>query len=277
MRRIRGLILAAIGVGALGLALAVSYLNDTSVTAQTGTATTGTPSASCPAPPQGNRPAPPAHANGTIATINGTSFTLTGQNNTTYTIATDANTKYAKLVTSSVGAIAVGDFIMAQGTTSGNSFAATAITDNGKPPQGMGGPRSGPPKGNAPSGTRPAGSPPSGTHPALPAGCKPPQRPGGPQGGPHGGPPPGGMPNDGTHIAGIVQQVSGTTLTLGVRDGKTITVTTDGNTKVTVHQQGSFADLKVGDQVDAMADPKSGTASNATSFTAVRVSDHTAH
>ncbi len=270
MRHLRGAALAAITVGALGVALAIGYFTDSAVTAQTGTATTGT-AAACPGPPQGNRPRPPAHASGTIATISGATFTLTGQNNTTYTIATDANTHYDKLVNASVGAIAAGDSITVQGTASGSNFAATAITDTGKPPQGQGGPPGAPPKGNAPSGTRPAG-----TRPALPAGCKPPQG----AGGPHGGPPPGttaNKPANGTFTAGIVQQVNGTTITLKTRDGKTVTVTTDGTTKVTAHQQGAFSDLKVGDHVDAMADPKSGTASNAIAFTAARVSDHTAH
>jgi hypothetical protein len=268
MRRIRAVAVAAVTVGALSIALAVGYFNETSVTAQTGTATTGTATnAACPAPPQGNH-TPPAHANGTIASISGTTFTLTGQNNTTYTITTDGNTHYDKTTTLSVGAIAVGDMVMAQGTTSGRNFAATTITDNGKPPQRTGGSQGpgGPPHGNAPSGTKPAGTP----H-AAPAGCKPPQGPG--------GPPPGNKaPNgNGTFVAGTVQTVSGTTLTLKTRDGKTVTVTTDGNTKVTAHATGAFSDLKVGDQIDAMADPKSGTASGATSFTATHVSDRTAH
>jgi hypothetical protein len=98
-----------------------------------------------------------------------------------------------------------------------------------------------------------------------------------PRGGPHAGPPTGKNASNGTFVAGTVKAVSGTTLTLDTRGGKTVTVTTDGNTKVTAHQQGAFPDLKLGDQVDAMADPKSGTASTATSFTAGRVSDHTAH
>lgn len=269
MRRKRGIALATLAVGVVAITLVVGYFDNSSVTAQVGTATTGT-AAACPAPPQVNRPNP-AHANGTIATISGAIFTLTGQNNTTYTVTTDANTHFDKTVASTFGAIAVGDMIMAQGTTSDTTFAATAINDNGKPLQGAGGP-GGPPKGNAPSGTQPAGTRPAGTHPALPAGCKPPQGPRGP-----GGPPPGNNADKGTFTGGIVQQVSGTTLTIKGRDGKTMTVTTSGTTTVSAHQQGSFADLHVGDKVDAMADPKGGTASTATAFTAVRVGDHTAH
>ena len=75
-----------------------------------------------------------------------------------------------------------------------------------------------------------------------------------------------------------MQQINGTTVTIGFpKGGKTTTVTTTGSTTVTTHQQGSLADLHVGDQVAASAARKSGAAGSATAFTAAFVSDQTAH
>jgi hypothetical protein len=274
-RLVRGAAIVA-AAGAIGIGIAIGGVGHATVGADTGTATT----AACPAPPQGNQGAfgPSARANGTVASISGTTFTLTGQNNTTYTVTTDANTRFDKLVTASVGAIAVGDMVMAQGTTSASTFAATTITDNGARMQ------QGNPGGN---GQPPAQA--NGTPPARPANCAPPQgqpeqpgQPGqqGPQG-PQGQQPPGpngpNGANDGTFAGGIVQQVNGTTLTLSTRDGTTLTVTTDSATKVTARQQGALTDLHVGDQVMAMAAPQSGTAGTAAAFTAAVVSDRTAH
>lgn len=281
-RLVRGAAIVA-AAGTMGIALVVVGVGHIGVGAQTGTAT----SAACPAPPQGNQGpfAPAAHADGTIASISGTTITVTGQNNTAYTITTDGNTHFEKLTASSVGAIAVGDFVTAQGTTSGNAFAAAAIMDNGARTQPQGNPG-----GNRPGGPGDNGQPPAqanGTQPALPANCAPPQGQQQPQRGQQGQPGQPGQqlpgPNgpdgasDGTRAAGVVQRVSGSTLTLSTRDGQTITVTTDSNTKVTTQQQGAFTDLQVGDQIMAMADRQSGTASDATAFTAAMVSDRTAH
>jgi hypothetical protein len=211
---------------------------------------------------------------------------------------TDANTRFDMTVASNPGAIAAGDFVMAQGTTSGTTFAATTIMDDGArtQPQGgtiPGGNGPGAPGGNpqggpsGPGGPGGNGQPPAqayGTSPALPAGCAPtqgqqPRQGQRPSQGQQGQQPPGpDGANDGSMVAGSVQQVNGTTLTLATFDGTTLTVTTDSNTTVATRQQGTFADLQVGDQVTAMANPQSGNSSgDSTTFTAAMVSDRTPH
>jgi hypothetical protein len=270
-RLARGTTLAA--AGALGIAIAIGDISHMSVGADTNTTATPESTMACTAP-QGGRGGlgQSARANGTVATINGATFTLTLSDNSTATVMTDANTRYDITATSSVGAIATGDVIMAQGTTSGSTFAATAIADNGAdapPPGGRGGNRPGMPGGNGSGGPGPNGQPPAatsggatgeanGTPPALPNGCTPPQ---GQQREQH-APPQGQRPpgangaTDGTHVMGTVQQVNGTTLTVSTRDGQTVTVTTDGSTTVSTRKQGTITDLHVGDQVDARAPVK---------------------
>ena len=298
---------ALLGAGVLGLLLALNSGGTAGVAAQNNATTTatGTATASCPVPPMGangQHPAPPRPADGTITAINGATFTLSGNNGATYTIATDANTHYDTSVTANLSTVAVGDFVMVQGTKAADgNVAATALTDNGtpmappvgQPPMGQsGGPPMMHPAGTAPAGTHPAGTAPAGTHVPT-AGCAPPRpqgtpgtRPAGtpptrqngtPPAGRNGTPPAGGNPgtgpNPGNFTGGVVQAINGTTLTLKGRDGATITVTTTASTVVKRHQAGAFASLKVGDHVSASAAPNSGSAANATSFTAARVSD----
>jgi hypothetical protein len=294
-RLVQGTAIAAVA-GALGIAIAVHGIGPAIVGADTSTATATT---ACPAP-QGNQAAfrPPARAGGTIAAISGTTLTLTQQDNSTVTITTDANTHFDRTVASSLGTIAVGDFVMAQGTTSGTTFAAITVMDDGARTQPQGGntpggngpgapggdPRGGPFGPGGPGGN---GQPPTqanGTSPTLPAGCAPaqgqqPRQGQRPSQGQQGQQPP--RPDgadDGSMVVGSVQQVNGTTLTMTTFDGTTLTVTTDSNTTVAARQQGTFADLQVGDQVTAMAKPQSGnTGGDSTTFTAAMISDRTPH
>jgi hypothetical protein len=79
------------------------------------------------------------------------------------------------------------------------------------------------------------------------------------------------VPAGGNFTLGTVTKISAGTLTLATAGGKSMTVTTDGTTKVTLRQMGTFADLKMGDQAMAMA---SGNATATTSgFVAAVVND----
>ena len=74
---------------------------------------------------------------GTVTAVNGTAITITGRNKTTYTVDASA----AKLTkgfgknatTITVSSITVGDTIMANGTLTGTSIAATTVNDMGTP------------------------------------------------------------------------------------------------------------------------------------------------
>jgi hypothetical protein len=81
------------------------------------------------------------------------------------------------------------------------------------------------------------------------------------------------VPSGGNFTIGTVTKVNGPTLTLAVAGGKSMNVTTDGGTKVTLRQLGKFADLKMNDQVTAMAGQASATPTAASGFVAVVVND----
>ncbi len=78
------------------------------------------------------------------------------------------------------------------------------------------------------------------------------------------------VPTGGNFTIGTVTKANGAMLTLATAGGKTTTVTTDGATKVTLRQMATFADLKMGDQANAMA---SGNATATSGFVAVVVND----
>lgn len=65
---------------------------------------------------------------GTVSAVSGNTITLTGKNGTTYTIDAGAAT-ITKDLTVTVGDVKVGDTIVADGTVSGTSVAATIIHD----------------------------------------------------------------------------------------------------------------------------------------------------
>ena len=75
---------------------------------------------------------------GKVASISGTTITLTGRNNTTYTVDASNATVTKSGSTSSVSSIAVGDTLMVQGTVSGTSVTATSIHDGVGGPGGRG-------------------------------------------------------------------------------------------------------------------------------------------
>jgi hypothetical protein len=75
-------------------------------------------------------------AMGTVSAVNGSTITLTGKNGTTYTVNAGSAT-VKKVTDSSVSNIAVGDTLMVNGATSGDTITATNIVDgmlgSGKP------------------------------------------------------------------------------------------------------------------------------------------------
>jgi hypothetical protein len=81
------------------------------------------------------------------------------------------------------------------------------------------------------------------------------------------------VPAGGNFTLGTVQKVNGATLTLAVAGGKSMTATTDGATKVTLRQMGTFADLKMGDQAMATAATAGGSATATGGFVAAVVND----
>lgn len=236
-------------------------------TAVSGSSPAGAANAACPTGVAANAPTGGTveRATGTIGTINGTTFTLTQRDNSSVTVMTDTSTRYEMVVPANASAIAVGDFITAQGATNGDAVTATTITDTAAQPQQQGG----------------GGG--NGQRPGFLAGC-PPQGAG--QQAANGSGNGNGPGNGRGFIAGTVQQVNGTTITIGTMLGTT-TLTTDANTKVMRRQAGQFTDLKVGDQVMATAGraANGGTAGTAhaasatspRSFTAALVTDQTAH
>ena len=78
---------------------------------------------------------------GTVTAINGSTITIAGRNKAAYTIDASRGTitsGIGKGTTTSVSAIALGDHIMALGTLTGSSVAATSIRDMGKFQPGSG-------------------------------------------------------------------------------------------------------------------------------------------
>ena len=59
----------------------------------------------------------------------------------------------------------------------------------------------------------------------------------------------GGFGHGGRGVAGTIDSVSGTTITLTTRDGRKLSVTAAGSVPVTLRSQGSVADLKPGQSI----------------------------
>lgn len=81
------------------------------------------------------------------------------------------------------------------------------------------------------------------------------------------------VPAGGNFTIGTVTKISGPMVTMAVAGGKSATVTTDAGTKVTLRQLGKFTDLKVNDQVTAMAGQASASPTATSGFVAVVVND----
>lgn len=71
---------------------------------------------------------------GTVASISGTSLTITNASNVTYTVDASSATVEKNNATSTVGSISVNDRVVVQGAVSGNSITASSILDQGVAP-----------------------------------------------------------------------------------------------------------------------------------------------
>jgi len=78
---------------------------------------------------------------GSVANVDGTSLYVTETSGTTVRVKTDASTKVTRTATAGAGDIHPGDTVVVQGSSSGGSVAATAITATAKnaAPAGLGG------------------------------------------------------------------------------------------------------------------------------------------
>ena len=78
------------------------------------------------------------HAGGQVASVSGSTITVTGRDGASQSIATTASTTFElDGSSSSLSALAAGQFIRAEGTTdSAGTFTATTVTASTTPPQG---------------------------------------------------------------------------------------------------------------------------------------------
>jgi hypothetical protein len=210
-RGARTWILAGLGAVAIA-ALSVVVINvASSHTATAGGTATGVGAPGGGAPPGGIGRNGRGNA-GTIASIDGSTITLTTQAGTTKVIAS-ANTTVSVSVSGALGDIKTGDHVVVMGAASGATVAAERIADTGtSATAGFGGP--------GPGG-----------------------RPG------PGGPPAGGPRAGGGFVSGTVASIDATSLTITATDGTTTTVTTTSSTQVTTETAGTLSDLATGDQV----------------------------
>jgi Domain of unknown function (DUF5666) len=96
----------------------------------TGTFPGGRPSGTFPYA-SGTRPLVPQTTSGTIASVNGSTLTVTGTDGTTYTVdASNATLVKKGSTANAISAINVGDTVRIQGAVNGTSITATAILDN---------------------------------------------------------------------------------------------------------------------------------------------------
>jgi Cu/Ag efflux protein CusF len=177
---------------------------------------------------------------GVITKIDGSTVTVTangGMNGTntsgsTTTIKTTDDTTFLVSTTGSLSDIKVGDNIQVAGTTSNNTIAATAITD-----QGTAGAQQ-PSGGSTQMGMQGAPDMDGNGQPPTDANMQPPTDGSGAT------PGAGGRGNGGT-----VTKVDGNTITITSISGSTMTVTTTNATTYSVMKSGSLSDLKVGQTI----------------------------
>jgi hypothetical protein len=144
-------------------------------------------------------------------------------------VKTTGSTTVTKSVSSSVGAIKVGDNLIAIGTGTATDVAAQNITDSGTtaPANGRGGLGGGPNGGQGPG----RGTPPGG----------------------------GGGTSNFTIARGSVTSINGSSITLTTSSGATATVTTSATTNVTKSTTSTVSALAVGDQVSVAGASANGT------------------
>lgn len=187
---------------------------------------------------------------GTIAALDGDSFTIevaaTDQAEaTTLTVRTSDDTTFTETADGDLTDLAVGDTIRATGETTDAGVTASTVVDSGDdelagPGAGMGGP---PPDG-VPTGELPA--PPDGAD-GAPTGT-PPEGMGGGRGGP------GAM-----GAAGTITAIDGDVLTVESADGTEVAVTLTEETTISVTTVVTLDDLAAGDTVLVIGATADGT------------------
>jgi len=198
---------------------------------------------------------------GMIASINGSTISLTNRNGKKTTVVTSASTTVDEAVSGSLSDVRVGDHVAVMGSGSSSSVSAQQIIDTGTkslpgPPSGGNGQPGGPTSGstNGPSG------PPSGTNGQT--GGPPNSSTNGPSGPPSGATGQQGAPPSGSGsgpVLGTVETISGSTLTIKTSSGTTVTATTSSSTKVTIIKTGQVSDLKAGEQIVVAGTTSNGT------------------
>jgi len=184
---------------------------------------TGGAATTVPADPGGNQGGRGRGAAGTIASIDGGTFTLSNPNGSTK-VVTGPETTFTATSAGALADIKVGDNLAVQGTTTGTTVAADRITDTGTVAAGRGGGFG----GNA------GGPPPSGQAPPPGQGTNGPNRPGGGRGRP---------------VVGTVSARDGSTVSLTGADGSALSVTTTASTTVSLVKASSLSALRVGQTV----------------------------
>jgi hypothetical protein len=223
---------------AAGGVAAVVLVGGVVATRHQGTSTPDAVQASSATPGQGGAGGPgqgfaSRGAQGTIASISGTTFAVDSTDRTgatsTVTVTTGDATTYTDAVAGQVSDLALGDTVLVRGTDTNGAVTATSVTEGATISRGGAG----------------GATPPTGTGYGPPAGFTPPNggtgQPG--QGGPGGG---------GGFTAGSILSVDGDAFTVKAADGTQVVVTTTSATTVTVTKRISFADLKKGDAVQVI-------------------------
>lgn len=219
---VAGGVAAVLAVGA-GYVLGSGGGDDTTTEAAAAVASEDQASGDVPVGPGGAQFGP--GAGGTIASVDGDTLTVEGEDGSTTTVRVGDDTVVRETVDGSVDDLAEGDSVLVLGEADddGNVTAATVV-DNGDTELALGG------GGGFPGG----GTPPEGGDFTPPDGAT---RPDGGFGG-------GGLPT-----SGQVTAVDGDTLTVETADGESVTVTLTDDTTVSVTQELSVDDLEAGDTV----------------------------
>ncbi len=125
---------------ALGAVLTFGVMQGTSNVLAAQNTQTSTVQQDCSGRPDGPGKNDGTRAGGQVASVSGSTITVTGRNSQSQAILTTDKTTYDLDGTaSSLSAIAAGQFIHAEGTTdSAGAFTATAVHTSATPPQGRG-------------------------------------------------------------------------------------------------------------------------------------------
>jgi hypothetical protein len=200
----------------------------------------------------GGQGGPGGGQGGTIASIDGSTITITTRDGSTAKVETSASTTVSKVVTGAVSDIKTGDNVTVMGTSTGDAAVTAArITDTGTVADaGFGGGQP-PAGGELPSGQAPPDFAQGQGAPNAQNGQMPPQGQGGSaQGGNAGGPPGAGAGGFGGGMSrGTVAGIDGPTITVTTADGSTVTVSTDSSTTVSLRQAAALSDLAAGQTV----------------------------